>query len=666
VVISTDEEILSCTDESIDPNIPQILFDIYDSGTSTYATTVSNFFDIGWRQMTKRFDLNINNAQPTDKGAFRFLDAFLLDDSVRLVEGLIVDSIDGGIGLRNHSIPEGFNRGAEWSEDLLFLDVDVECVDTNMTIDFGMSTSTGDFGGFQAFDVVLTDRGGFSNINKTSPVDDVRNNEVNKPDLQLRAYAAAWFMNVASMLLLNASTPTNESDIFNSWTTIDSEVGTQFELPQPELIEDFVNLQITTELSKHLGVLFTDDWGEEPIEHPWSITSDTFDDICELLCLIRVVRIQSGLTLPPVGLCELTASGASLKPNSTYVACNLIRGTPGRVDGGQGAVFDDESRWSTPLHICASAPKATIKTVRFLINDTASATDLSSLKVTEIKDKVYEREEDMPSWGIEQWDLRLNEINPIWGLVDRAFEGFPNVTTLRQPSLYLLGSSDDPFRIGFDSYATFDNIPGAVGPLVAMHTIRGSGSLLDDFDFVGRSSMGQWLKWRELSKSSDTAGKVIKLLWTDLAASAMVGTKGIHDFASDRTEGQTLDIPVFPIRHRVQYNYLFGIPALVVALCVAVIAILATVLPIIKKSGVKQMDQRLKQTSTGRILTTIMHPETSNFYMSSDEWSEKNGERDLNLRPYGPEPEPRRQSYATVKSPQTDKRRTRSSEQVIY
>jgi hypothetical protein len=366
--------------------------------------------------------------------------------------------------------------------------------------------------------------------------------------------------------------------------------------------------------------------------------------------------MRTGLTLSPVALCELTASEASLKPNNTYVACNLIRGTPDRVDGGQVAIFDDESRWSTSLHICASAPKVMIKMVQFSINDTESVSDLGSLKVTEIADKEYETEEDMPLWGIEQWDLRLEEMYPIWGLVDQAFEAFPNVTTLRQPSLYLLGSTEDPFRLEFKSYMTFDNIPGAIGPLFAMQTIRDSDSLTGEFDFVGRSSMGQWLKWRELSKSSETVSKVIKLLWTDLAASAMVGTKGIHDFTSERAEGQTLDIHVFPIRHRVKYNYLFGIPALVVALCVAIIAVLAAILPIIKKSGLKQMDQRLKQTSMGRILTTIMHPETSNFYMPSDEWSDKNGGRDLNLRPYGPEPEPRRPSYATLQSPQTKKR----------
>jgi hypothetical protein len=283
VVLSSDEEGLNCTDQSIDPNIPQIIFDIYDSGTSTYATTVSNFFDIGWRQLTKEFVLGVNNAEAADKATFRFLDAFLLDDSVRLVEGLIVDSIKGGIGLRNHSIPKGFHRGAEWSEELLFLDVDVECVDTNMTLDFGISTSTGNHGGFQAFDISLTDRGGFSNINKTSPINDVRNNEVNKPDLHLRAYAAAWYLNVASMLLLNATTPTNESDIFNSWVTIDSDLGAQFQLPRPENVDDFLNLHITTELYNHLGVSYSDYSGEEPIEPPWNITTDTFDDISEWL-----------------------------------------------------------------------------------------------------------------------------------------------------------------------------------------------------------------------------------------------------------------------------------------------------------------------------------------------------------------------------------------------
>ena len=47
--------------------------------------------------------------------------------------------VNGGIGFRNHTAPTGFSNGAEWVEDLTWVEPVTSCVDTNLTfvISFG-------------------------------------------------------------------------------------------------------------------------------------------------------------------------------------------------------------------------------------------------------------------------------------------------------------------------------------------------------------------------------------------------------------------------------------------------------------------------------------------------------------------------------------------------
>ena len=56
----------------------------------------------------------------------------LLNEKVEAVEGLIVDTRVGNasIGFRNHTFPQVQASGAQWTEDLLFLEPVTACVGT--------------------------------------------------------------------------------------------------------------------------------------------------------------------------------------------------------------------------------------------------------------------------------------------------------------------------------------------------------------------------------------------------------------------------------------------------------------------------------------------------------------------------------------------------------
>jgi len=105
-------------------------------------------------------------------------------------------------GLGTITIPAGFQHGATWTEALLFIEPETSCVNTNLTLDFTISAAEHD----SAFisELFLTDCGGLVNLNHTYPEYN-RDNPHKNPDLQSRAYKAAWLNNAWSMAFLNVT-----------------------------------------------------------------------------------------------------------------------------------------------------------------------------------------------------------------------------------------------------------------------------------------------------------------------------------------------------------------------------------------------------------------------------------------------------------------------------
>jgi hypothetical protein len=126
--------------DGYDLNIPQVITDIYSSGTQD-STTVSNYFDIQWRQYLTANNTGYNNNSIYTVGSFRYMQSLLLDDTYEPIEGLVVDTVKGSIGFRSHTYPPGFHNGITWEEDLLFIEPETVCIDTNLTLDFALGSS---------------------------------------------------------------------------------------------------------------------------------------------------------------------------------------------------------------------------------------------------------------------------------------------------------------------------------------------------------------------------------------------------------------------------------------------------------------------------------------------------------------------------------------------
>lgn len=203
---------------SYDTNVPQSTIELFQSGLSAFNLSVSSIFDIQWRswtwalQDTTTSGIVVNNGSAYPVGAFREIATVALDNRLEVIEGLVVDTVNGGVGFRNHSAPPISPYGSIWSEDILFIQPVTQCVDNNLTIDFSLPVNTSQGGSLsQIANLRLTDRGGFSKLNQTYPEWN-RSDTQDKPEFWTRAYKAAWLNNVYAMAFFNVTDLRNLSD----------------------------------------------------------------------------------------------------------------------------------------------------------------------------------------------------------------------------------------------------------------------------------------------------------------------------------------------------------------------------------------------------------------------------------------------------------------------
>jgi hypothetical protein len=191
-----------CTSE-YDRNIPETLRALYRDGATSFNPSVSSIFDIQWRTYKNATDTS-GAAGWSLQSAYRQLSLLILDEGVKPVEGILVDMDTGGIGFRNHTAPQPSPvYGSTWTEDILFVQPETQCVSLNLTVDFQLpidDTSA-------VKNLRLTDRGGFSALPRTSPSLDMSPNGQLNLNLKERAYKAAWFNNFLTLVYFNATDP---------------------------------------------------------------------------------------------------------------------------------------------------------------------------------------------------------------------------------------------------------------------------------------------------------------------------------------------------------------------------------------------------------------------------------------------------------------------------
>ena len=253
------------------------------------------------------------------------------------------------------------------------------------------------------------------------------------------------------------------------------------------------------------------------------------------------------------------------------------------------------------------------------------------MAVTEVQDKVYSDASQQPLWAVENSGYNNSEIQPLWGIVADGSDAHVNMQTKRAPSLYLPGYNG-AFMSSSLGRPTYDNLPGArfhTECSAAAYTVKW-GSSNQGVDYTGYTNMAMWAKWQELSASAENASQILDLIWTDTAASLVVGTKGT---LGANNAGMPVPITVQPLTTRVSYHWPYGIPAFLVALVFLACVVAALVSACLGRASVASLRRHIYQTSVGRVFTVLTHPDEGTFEMPAKDWSRALGGRIVDLSP---------------------------------
>jgi hypothetical protein len=142
--------------------------------------------------------------------------------------------------------------------------------------------------------------------------------------------------------------------------------------------------------------------------------------------------------------------------------------------------------------------------------------------------------------------------------------------------------------------------------------------------------MAMWARWQNLTRDANLASVIPNLIWTDTAASAVVGTKGILGPGSTAQQN-LVSLRVTPTVQKIRYRYLYAIPALLVALLLALITFIALAVSCFQRIKVGRMRNHLHQISPGGIFTTFLYPGPNGMTMSSHQWGGHLGRKQIDL-----------------------------------
>ncbi|KAF7186099.1 hypothetical protein HII31_12560 [Pseudocercospora fuligena] len=622
-------------------NVPDFLLQTYSSGTNA-SSTVSNYFDIQYRRYATRQDDFYNNNTVYLVSANRNIESLVQDNRKMAVEGLIVDAEIGRIGFRNHTVPDGFVHGSRWDEDvsftmitqlsislkgnaqLLFVEPETFCLDTNLTLDYNITNSWR-----KTIDgLYLTDRGGFSPLSHIYPEYGSYNDTSGNANLYARAYKAAWLHNAYIAIYLNVTNAPNGTQ--KAWSYMTSEIGKQYRFGSPGSddsgVGDVDALVVTPDFGNYVkpALDVSNSSGEDVNSvNPWGIGPSNWSTI-NLLC--------SG-----------AGNGDYANISNILVACGQMRGVPQRIDGGSPLIYEAGSQWSQKIFACATSVKASVKTVSLSYNSTGPS--IESLTVDDIRDKQYSDNASMPLWGVENTGNAYNnsEIDLIWGIVDDIHVNNPNVSTARQPHLFLPGWLDNNIDLGL-SYGNWQNLPGSDFIKIALRSaysvdssslssvLSGLSQTSGVVDYSGQSSLAMWARWQNLTAQADLASLIPNLIFTDVAASTVVGTKGVLGPGNIGTSSAS--ISVRPIVSTVRYHLPYAIPAFVAAVMLLLIvlgAIASAIFPCDGLGGIHRLRHHIQGLQPGRIYSMLMELGHVDPKTSGKDWNRQFGESMISI-----------------------------------
>jgi len=173
----------------------------------------------------------------------------------------------------------------------------------------------------------------------------------------------------------------------------------------------------------------------------------------------------------------------------------------------------------------------------------------------------------------------------------------------------------------------------AVGALGAAYCVSSGDGGCTEFsgqDYTGGTNMAMWARWQNLTNDAESASIIPNLIFTDTAASGVVGTKGVLG-PGNAAQKNLVALPVTPTVQKIRYHYVYGIPAFISVLLLVLITFFALVVTCFRGIGFQRMRIHLQQISPGRIYTTFLYPGPGGMTMRSREWVNHLGRKQIDL-----------------------------------
>jgi hypothetical protein len=308
---------------------------------------------------------------------------FVLRNDTFFAEGLIIDMTTEhpGIGLWNQTVPNEVKTGGTWSQDILWIEPETQCVDTNLTVDYFLTK--GPNLGIDQFNI--TDHGGFYNLTHEPPS---LNRDGQNIDLREHAYKGAVYSNVFAMLFLNATRNTSSE-------------GSTYPLGAG-------NFNMT-------GLSGLD---------------------LQKISAIPLSYLNASETSSTEIICQGFGGGDTANITNVHVNCGVFLGPPLRTDGGDPRVFNIGSKWTQGIHACSSATRVSVQTVTFSSN---SSTGVQGLQISRDESGLN------VLWATEKTNLNISDIDLFWGRVDDQYENHPSLWTTRSNRFYAPAGSSSIF-----------------------------------------------------------------------------------------------------------------------------------------------------------------------------------------------------------------------------
>lgn len=326
-------------------------------------------------------------------------------------------------------------------------------------------------------------------------------------------------------------------------------------------------------------------------------------------------------------LCRGFAGGDIANISNIEVDCTLMLSPPHRVDGGDPRLPGDNTTWTQTIHVCAAATRARMQRIEFSFNGTST---LDSLHITR-------RNTNTPVlWAVDNTNLTLASISLFWGRVADSYENDTSLSTIRSEMFYLPAS----FWGGAN-----DGNPSTM-PTALLRSALTSLTLNDGTDYSAISNYALLVKWQSLIDDDPINGptQIINMIWTDMMANNLVGTSS------------TTTLRAAPYVPSVDYDYRYGIPALLLVCIWLPLFLVASFILLSRGLKISYLRHLLNQTSIGRVLTgdssiraSPLDPdgnlvgngqsqpfrrfEMGNSYLNTKDWTKKFGQTPVAFGP---------------------------------